>query len=81
MGPATCTGRGAVPMKVECVQGAPPHLHTQTSNAGTRALMRRRARIALYNHLFAQSIVTRHRSVRGVFPAMGQRVKKKLLRC
>ena len=36
MGPATHTGLGAISMKVEWVQGAPPYLHTQTSYAGIR---------------------------------------------
>ena len=76
MGPATCSGLGAVSMKVECLQGAPPHLHTQTSYAGTRVLIRRRAGIALYNRLFAWSIITRRHGVRTQrFPAVGQRVQ------
>ena len=29
LGPAICTGPGAISMKVEWVQGAPPHSHTQ----------------------------------------------------
>ena len=32
-------------MKEDWVQGAPPHSHTQTSYAGTRAFMRHRARL------------------------------------
>ena len=36
MGPAICTGPGAISMKVEWVQGVPPHLCTQTSYAGAR---------------------------------------------
>ena len=64
MGPATCTGLGAVYMKVEYVQGAP---HT-TSYAGTREFMRQRARVALYNRLFPQSIVTRRHGVGVLLP-------------
>ena len=33
MGRATCTGLCALFMKVECLQGAPPHLHKQNSYA------------------------------------------------
>jgi len=36
MGPAVCLGPGAISIKVEWVQGAPPHLLTETSYAGTR---------------------------------------------
>ena len=36
MGPAVCLGPGAISMKVEWVQGAPPHLHTETLYTGTR---------------------------------------------
>ena len=43
MGPAVCQGPGAISMKLEWVQGAPPHLHTQTSYAGTRDDTRWRA--------------------------------------
>jgi len=35
VGPATHTGLGTISMKVEWVPGAPPHLRTQTSFAGT----------------------------------------------
>jgi len=58
-------------MKEEWVQGAPLHSHT-TSYAGTRAFMQRRVRIALYNRLFAQSIVTRRRGVCGEIPPWGK---------
>ena len=36
VGPAVCHGPGAISMKEEWVQRAPPHSHTQTSYAGTR---------------------------------------------
>ena len=42
MVPATCIGPGVVSMKVEWLQGAPSHLHTQTSYAGTTDNTRRR---------------------------------------
>ena len=35
MGPAVCHGPGVISMKVDWVQAAPFHLHTQTSCAGT----------------------------------------------
>ena len=72
LGPDKCTGPGAVSVKVECLQGAPPHLYTQTSYAGTRALIRRQGRIVLYNGLFPRSILTRHRGVHGVFLPWGK---------
>ena len=36
MGPAVHTGLGAISMKEDYVQGAPLHLHTHISYAGTR---------------------------------------------
>ena len=54
---SVCLGPGAISMKEDWVQGAPLHSHTQTSYAGTRAFMWHRARVVLYNRLFAQSIV------------------------
>jgi len=75
MGPATCTGLGAVSMKVECFQGAPTHSHTQTPYAGTREFMWRRARVALYNRLFARSILTRHHGMGDVFLPWGKGLK------
>ena len=39
MGPVVCYGLVAISMKEDWVQGAPPHSHTQTSYAGTRAFM------------------------------------------
>ena len=72
MGPSPCTGMGAVSMKVKCLQGAPPQLHTQTSYAGTRALVWRRARIALYNRLFSRSIITHCRGMRSVSLPLGK---------
>ena len=60
-------------MKVEYLQGAPPHLYTQTSYAGTRDNTRQRA------YMFATIIVARG-LVRPMlvcgrhFSAMGQRV-------
>ena len=41
MGPTICTGPGVLSTKVESLQGAAPHLHTQTSYAGTRDNTRR----------------------------------------
>ena len=35
VGPTVCYDPGAISMKVEWVQGAPLHLHAQTSYAGT----------------------------------------------
>ena len=43
VGPAVCYSQGAISMKVEWVQGAPLHLHTQTSYAGTRDNTRQQA--------------------------------------
>jgi len=63
-------------MKVEFLQGAPssvePLTHTQTSYVGTRALIRPQAGIALYNCLFARSIVSRRCGVGGVFMPWGK---------
>ena len=51
MGPAICTGSGVFAMKLEYLQGAPPHLHTQTSYAGTRDNMYTAEGVyACYNH-------------------------------
>jgi hypothetical protein len=72
MGPAICIGLGAVSMKVECLQGAPMHSHTQTTYAGTRVLIPQQARIALYNRLFGGSTVTRRHGVHGVFLPLGK---------
>ena len=52
-------------------RGPFPLTHT-TSNAGTRAFMLRRARIALYNRLYARSIVTHRRGVGGKIPLWGK---------
>ena len=75
MGPAVCLGPGAISMKEDWVQGAPLHSHTQTSYAGTRAFMRHRARVALYNLFFARSIVTRCLGMGGVFLPWGNGLK------
>ena len=70
VGPAICLCPGAISMKEDWVQGAP--LHTQTSYAGTRALMRHRASVAHYNRLFAQSIVALCSGVGGKIPPWGK---------
>ena len=62
VGPAVCYGPGAISMKEDWVQGAPLHLHTQL-HTHLYPTTRRRVRIALYNRLFAQSIVTHRRGV------------------
>jgi len=62
-------------MKEDWVQGAPLHSHTQTSYAGTRALMRHRARVALYNCLFARSIVALSSGVGDKIPPWGKGLK------
>ena len=79
MGPATHTGPGALSIKVEYLQGAPPvverfthtQLHTQVlgsvHDGGHICLIRSSLLVVLY---------TRCRGVGGVFPAMGQRVRK-----
>ena len=73
MGPATCTGPGAVSMKVEYVQGAPFHSKTQLHmQVLHRAFMQRQARTALYNRLFALSIVTRYHGVGGILLPWGK---------
>jgi len=43
------------------------HPHTQTSYAGTKELIQQGAGVALYNFLFARSIVTCRHGVGGVF--------------
>jgi len=75
VGPGVCLGLGAISIKEGWVQGAPIHSHTQTSYAGTRVFMWHRARVALYNRLFARSIVALCSGVGGKIPPMGQRVK------
>ena len=45
MGPDVCHGPVAISIKEDWVQGAPPHSHTQTLYAGTRAFMLHRARL------------------------------------
>ena len=66
--------RRAILLKVGGHSGAHPSVepltHTQTSYAGTREFMRRRARVTCYNCLFARSIVTRCRGV-AVFSCHG----------
>ena len=56
----THPGLGALCVKVEYLQGAPPLVepltHTQTSYAGTRELIRRWATVVRYNRLFAWSM-------------------------
>ena len=56
-------------------RGPSPLAHT-TSYADTRAFMRRRARVALYNRLFAQSIVTPRCGVGGEIPPWGKGLKE-----
>ena len=74
VGPAVYFGPGDISMKEDWVQGAPPHSHTQTSYAGTgtRDNTRHRARVALYNHLFARSIVALCSDVGGKIPLWGK---------
>ena len=43
VGPATHTGLGAMSLKEDYVQGAPLHLHTHISYAGTRDNSRRQS--------------------------------------
>ena len=75
MGPAVCLVPGAITMKEDWVQGA---LSTYTHNF-IRILYptpRRRDRIALYNRLFARSIVTHRRGLGyKIGTPVGQRVK------
>ena len=47
------------------------HSHTQATYTGKRDLIRRQAQVALYNCLFARSIVTRRRGVGSVFLPWG----------
>ena len=54
------------------LQGAPLHSHTETTYAGTRALMRHRVRVALYNRLFARSIVALYSGVGDKIPHVGK---------
>ena len=63
-------------MKVEWVQGAPPHLHTQTSYAGTRDNTWQRAYmpttiIAAHGLISPMPVYGRR------FSAMGERVKSR----
>ena len=71
MGPATCTGLGAISIKMEWVQGPSSLTHT-TSNVGTREFMQQWVRVPLYICLFARSIVTRRRGIGGVFLPWGK---------
>ena len=75
MGPAVSLGPGAISMKEDWVQGARLHSHIQTSYAGTRAIMRHRARVALYNRLFARSIVALCSGVGDKIPPWGKGLK------
>ena len=59
---------------VKGTRGPSPLAHT-TSYADTRAFMRQRARVALYNRLFARSIVTCRRGVGVKIPPWGKGLK------
>ena len=73
MVPATHTCSVGVSMTVEWVQGAPLHSHTQLHmQYGTRVFMWQRVRIALYNRLFARSIITCRRGVGGEIHPWGK---------
>ena len=74
MGPAVCHGPGAISMKVEWVQGAPPHIHTQTSYAGTRDNTRWRAYMPA-TMVVARGLQSPMRVYGRRFSAMGERVK------
>ena len=80
MGPATHTGLGAISMKVEWVQGAPLHSHTQTLYAGTRDITWRQAymptTIAVAHGLLSPMPVYGRR-----FSAMGERVNQAESNC
>ena len=75
MGPAVCLGPGVISMKEDYVQGAPLHLHTQNSYAGTRDNLRRRSympsTIVVAHGLLSPMPVYGRR-----FSAEDQRVKK-----
>jgi hypothetical protein len=73
VGSAVCHGPSTISMKEDTLEGAPLHSHTQTSYAGTRAFMRHRARVALYNRLFARSIVALCSGVGDKIPPWGER--------
>ena len=60
---------------LDWVQGAPLHLHTQLHTQVLGRLCGWRVRIALYNRLFAWSIVTRCRDVGGKIPPWGNGLK------
>ena len=70
--PAACYGPGAISVKEDWVQGAPPHSHTQTSYTRTRDNTRRRVRVALYNRLFARSFITHRRGLGYKIPPWGK---------
>ena len=62
-------------MKVEYVQGAPPHLHTQTSYAGTRDNARRRAYMPA-TMVIARGLLSPVPVCGRRFSALGERVKE-----
>ena len=72
MGPAICTGPGVLSMKVEYLQGAPPHLDTQTSFAGTRDNTRPATIVVAHGLVRPMPVCGRR------FSAVGQRVKLSL---
>ena len=65
---------GSVSMKVECLQGAPPHLQTQTSYAGTRDNTQRRAYMPA-TIAVARSLVRHMQWCGQCVSALGRRVK------
>ena len=81
MGASTHTGPGALSMKMEYLQGAPPlveplphrklHMQELGSLHGGRL-------VCPLQSLFLAVLYTRRHGVSGVFPAMGQRVKETL---
>ena len=74
MVPSTQTGPGAISMKVEWLQGAPPHFHTETSYTGTRDNTRWRAYMPA-TIVVARGLQSPMRVYGWCFSAMGERVK------
>ena len=81
-GPTTHTGQGALSIKVECLQGAPPSveplthtkLHTQVLGS-----LQGGGLVCLLQSLLLAILYTCHCGVGGIFPAMGQRVQATIL--
>ena len=74
MGLAIYTGTGVLSMKVEYLQGAPPHLHTQTSYPGTWDNTQQRVYMPATN-LVARGLLSSMPVCGWHFSAMGERVK------